>query len=147
MAILGIVLGIIGVLAALLAALMGILGGIPAAILGLLAGLFGFLAWKKSRKGISSIVIGSMAVVLAVVMTISGINSAKFHYDQVKAHPEKAPTLAMHLDDAKLEYGIIGLMLGSKTPEEDKVLTEEVIALIQDTLPKAAAAETTVPAV
>ena len=146
MSVLGVVLGLIGGLAALLAGLAGIFGGIPAVVLGLLAGILGFLAWKKSRKGIPAIIAGFVAVILAVTMTIGGINSAKYHYDQVKAHPEKAPTLARHLDDAKLEYGFIGLMMVSKNPEEDKVITDEVLKLITGELPKTAAAETAMPA-
>ena len=142
MSVLGVVLGMIAALGALLAALFGIIGGIPAAVLGLLAILLGFLARKKSRKGIPAIIIGVIAVVLAVAMTIGGINSAKYQYDQVKAHPEKAPTLAKHLDDAKLQYGFIGLMMVSTNPEEDKVITEEVLALIKGEIPKTAVTET-----
>ena len=90
MSILGVIHGVIGALAALLAGLMGILSGIPAAVLGLLAVLFGFLARKK--------------------------------------------------------FGYIGLMMVSKTAEEDKIITEEVIALLKNELPKTAATETAEPA-
>ena len=141
MSVLGFVLGLIGALAALLASLCGIIGGIPAVILGLLAAVFGFLAFKKSRKGIPAMIIGVIAVILAVVLTVGGINSAKYQYEQVKAHPEKAPTLAQHIDDAKLEFGYIGLMMVSTNPEEDKVITEEVISLIKGELPKTATTE------
>ena len=146
MSVLGVVLGVIGALAALLSSICGIIGGIPAAVLGLLAVLFGFLAWRKSKKGIASIVIGVIALILAVVLTIGGINSAKYQYDQVKAHPEKAPTVAKYLDKARLEFGYIGLMLGSTSQEEDKILTEEVIALIKGETPKTAVTETAEPA-
>ena len=146
MSILGVVLGLIGAVATILSLLLGIIGGIPAVILGLLAVTFGFLAWKKSRKGIPSIIIGFVAVILAVTLTISGINSAKYYYDQVKAHPELAPTLAKHLDDAKLQYSFMGLMMVSADQEEDKVITEEVLALLKGEAPKTAVADTAEPA-
>ena len=145
MSVLGVVLGLVGLLAALLSSLCGIIGGIPAVILGLLAVVFGLLARKKGRKWIPAVAIGVIAVILAVVMTVGGINSAKFQYDQIKAHPEKAPTLAQHLDDAKLEFGYIGLMMVSTNPEEDKVITEEVIALLKGEAPKTAPAEAAEP--
>ena len=146
MSILGVVLGVVGALVALFGAIAGILGGIPAVILGLLAVLFGFLARKKSGKGIPAIVIGTLAVILAVVLMIGGINSAKYQYEQVKAHPEKAPTLAQRLDDVKLQYGYVGLMMVSTNPEEDKVITEEVLALIKAETPKTAATRMAEPA-
>lgn len=145
MSILAVVLALIGGLGALLSMLTGIICGIPAVILGLLACILGFLAWKKSRKGVPAIFFGFIAVVLAVMLTVGGINSAKYQYDQVKAHPEKAPTLAQHLDDAQLQYGFIGLIMVSNDPEEDKAITEEVIALITGELPKTAAAEPAEP--
>ena len=138
MSVLGVVLGLIGGLAALLSGLTGIFGGIPAVILGLLAGVFGFLTWKKTRKGVPAICVGFVAVILAVMLTVGGISAAKHQYDQVKAHPEKAPTLAGHLDEVELQYGLIGLMMVSGNPEEDKVITEEVLALITGELPKTA---------
>ena len=145
MSILGVVLGLIGAVATILSLLLGIIGGIPAVILGLLAVTFGFLAWKKSRKGIPSIIIGFVAVILAVTLTISGINSAMYYYNQVKDHPELAPTLAKHLDDAKLQYGFMGLMMVSTDQEEDKVITEEVLALLKGEAPKTAVAEKAAP--
>ena len=142
MSVLGVVLGIIGLIASLLAFLAGIFGGIPAAVLGLLAVLLGFLSWKKSGKGVVSIAIGFVAVVLAVVITVSGINLAKNKYEEVKANPEKAPTLAKYLDKAEVQYGVIGLMMVTTDPEEDKVITKEVIALLEGKAPTAAATET-----
>ena len=142
MSVIGVVLGIIGLIASLLAALAGIFGGIPAAVLGLLAVLLGYLSWKKSKKGIVSIAIGFIAVVLAVVLTVSGINLAKTQYEAVKAHPEKAPTLAKYLDNANLQYGVIGLMMVNTDPEEDKVITKEVIDLLEGKAPETAATET-----
>ncbi len=139
MSLLGVVLGLIGVVAAFLSFLLGILGGIPAVILGLLAVAFGFLARKKSGRGVPAIILGVIVVVLAVAMTVSGINGAKTQYDLVKAHPEKAPTLAQHLDDAQLQFGFVGLMMVSKNQEEDKAITEEVLALLNSQLPKTAA--------
>ena len=145
MTVLGVVLGVVGLVVALLAGLFGIIGGIPAVILGLLAVLFGFLARKKSRKGMISMIVGILVVILAVVMTIGGINGAKKQYEQVKANPEIAPTLAKHIDDAKLEFGYIGLMMVSTNAEEDKIITEEVIALIKGEAAKAAGTATAEP--
>ena len=145
MSILAVVVALIGGLGALLSMLTGIICGIPAVILGLLACVLGFLAWKKTRKGVPAIFFGFIAVVLAVMLTVGGINSAKYQYDQVKAHPEKAPTLAQHLDNAQLQYGFIGLMMVSKNPEEAEAITEEVSALITGELPKTAAAEPAEP--
>ena len=145
MSVLGVVLALIGGVAALIAGIAGIFGGIPAVVLGLLACVFGFLSWKKTRKGIPAIFFGFIAVVLAVALTVGSISGAKYQYDQVKAHPEKAPTLAKYIDDAELQYGFIGLMMVSKNPEEDKLITEEVLALLTGGLPKTAAAEPAEP--
>ena len=110
MSVLGVILGIVGIIAALLSAVLGIIGGIPAIILGLLAVLFGCLA-RRNRRGIPSIVIGVLVIVLAVALTFSGINSAKYYLNQVKANPEKAPVLARYADHVRLEYGFLGYLV------------------------------------
>ena len=136
MGILGVILGIIGMAAALLAALLGIIGGVPAVILGLLAVLFGVLARKNARKGIPAIVIGIIVIVLAAVLTINGINSAKFNWEQVKANPEKAPTVAKYVDKVRPEFGFLGFLTVTQDPEELKLIGDEVKALLEGTEPK-----------
>ena len=138
MSVLGCILGVVGLLAALFAGLAGILGGIPAAVLGLAAVLLGIFAKKKTGKGLPAIVIGILVVILAVVMTTGSINGAKFQMEQIKAHPEKAPTVAKYIDNAKVEFGYIGLMMVSDDPALSTPLTEEVLALLKNEAPKTA---------
>lgn len=130
MSVLGVILGIVGLAAALLSAVLGIIGGVPAIILGLLAVLFGCLA-RRNRRGIPSIVIGVLVIVLAVALTFSGINSAKYYLNQVKANPEKAPVLARYAEHVRPEYGFVGYLTVTRDENERQLITDEVKALLE----------------
>ena len=138
MSVLGVILGIIGIVAALLAAVLGIIGGIPAIILGLLAVLFGCLA-RRNKRGIPSIVVGVLVIVLAVALTFSGISSAKYYLNQVKANPEKAPVLARYAEHVRPEYGFLGYLTVTPDENERKLIVDEVKVLLENANQKAAA--------
>lgn len=133
MSIAGIILGILGLLVSLLAALIGIIGGIPAAVLALLVILFGFLARRKANKGIPAIVIGVIALVSAVGLTIGGINTARSYSERLKSNLEQAPVLAQYVDQIKPEYGMLGFLTVTQDPEELKIIGEEVKVLLSET--------------
>ena len=73
--VLGIILGILGIVAALfLCLLTGVIGGVIAGILGLAAVLTGMAA-RKGGKGIGAIVAGALAIILAVVLTVGSVRT------------------------------------------------------------------------
>ena len=105
----GIILAILGMAAAIfLPLLAGLIGGGVAAVFGLLAILFGALAIKGGRKGggITSIIAGVLAVILAVTMTMGSIEVLNKAKQQAKDNPN-TPLLAKYLDNPNL--GLIGI--------------------------------------
>jgi len=131
MSFLGVIFGLLGLVSSLLAPLTGMIGGIPAAFLGLLAVLFGFLARRKSKKGIPAIIIGIITVAAAVILTISGINSARYHFEKIKEDPSDMPVIARYIDKVRPEFGFLGFLTVTKDAEEVKQIGEEVKYLIE----------------
>ena len=71
--ILGVILGLLGIAAAvLLAYLTGVIGGGIALLFGVIALILGIKS-RKGGRGIAAIVAGLLAVVLAVIMTFTGV--------------------------------------------------------------------------
>ena len=136
MSVVGVILGIIGMLASLLGGLTGIVFGIPAAVLGLLGILLGILARRKARKGIPSIVIGAIAIILAVALTLSGINMARQYKQQVEQNPSLAPVLSGYVDKVRPEYGFLGFLTVTKDEAEMKLISEEVKTLLENNTAK-----------
>ena len=72
--VLGIVLGILGLAAALLLPfLTGVIGGAIGVILGA-AGLLLGLSSRRGGKGMGAVVFGALAIVLSLTMTVSSIS-------------------------------------------------------------------------
>lgn len=111
---------------------MGWVGGAVAGVLGLLALLCGFLAAKKSQKGKGAIIVGAVAVILAVVMAIAGINMAKSYLDQIRNDPEKAklaPTLMKYSDNINTSMGLLGIPLSVQNETDQNAILEELQAV------------------
>ena len=150
MSVLGVVIGLIGLVASVVALFLGTIGGIIAGVLGLLAVIFGFLAKKGNKyKGTPAIVLGIIAVILAIALAATGINIAKKALDQVKASPDKSPTLSKYLDKVNTSLGIYGFFTAVDSTEDQKLISDELSAILRiDANPAATAAPaaTEVPA-
>ena len=118
--ILGVVLGIFGILAALLLTLTtGIVGGGIAIILGLIAVLLGLKARKLGGKGIGAIIVGAIAVILAISMTVSSISAMKAMKTEAA---EKNLEIAKYIDKPYL--GLMGVIMS--LPKDEATLNELV---------------------
>ena len=108
---------------------------ILAVVLALIGGLGALLSM------LTGIICGIPAVILGLLACILGFLAWKKSRKGVPAifFGFIAVVLAVMLT------GFIGLMMVSNDPEEDKAITEEVIALIKGELPKTAAAEQAEP--
>ena len=139
--VLGIVLGILGIIAALLLCIFaGVIGGVIAGVLGLAAILIGLNA-RKYGKGIGAIITGVLAIVLAISLTVGAIDFYK-EVQRRAAETGKAPLLTKYL--SKPELGFFGLISSVPTDEASlQDLTNELDALTKTTLNDA---ETAAPA-
>ena len=106
--VLAIVLGIIGIVAALLLCLLaGIIGGAIAGAFGLAALLIG-ISSRKYGKGMGGIVTGVIAILLAVALTSASVNVYRDLQKKAEA-TGIAPLMSKYLN--KPELGIVGLIL------------------------------------
>ena len=118
--VLAVILGILGILAALLLCLLtGVIGGAIAGVLGLGALLIGILGKKGGGKGIGGIVTGILAILLAVVLTASSIASLNLMREKA-AEAGTAPLIEKYLDDPTM--GLLGVAL--KIPQDEGSLEE-----------------------
>ena len=118
--VLGIVLGILGILAALLLCIFaGVIGGAVAGLLGLTAVLLG-LAARKGGKGIGAIVLGILAIVLAVALTVSSVTLFKGVQAEAGKYAEEAPLVVKCLE--KPEFGFVGMIMN--LPKDEGSLEE-----------------------
>lgn len=114
----GVVLGVFGILAALLLTFTsGIIGGGIALILGLIAVLLGIKARKLSDKGLGAIIVGALAIVIAVFMTISSINIIKTMKTEAA---NKDLDIARYIDKPYL--GLMGVIMS--LPKDEATLNE-----------------------
>ena len=90
--VLGIILGVLGVLIALLLSVFtGAIGGAVALLLGVGALLLGLFARKKSNRGIGAIIVGAIAIVLAISTTINSVNNFKALHKELEQYADEAP--------------------------------------------------------
>ena len=143
MGILGVVLAIIGLLVALFGTLLfGNACAIASIVLGVLAGVLGILKRKKEGKGgIPAIVIGVLAIILAVTMMTSTQNLMKGLKDEmVKASGDKYQVARKYASEADTNSGIFGLITSmiNKAPEEERDQLQkelsDVFSLLSDSL-------------
>ena len=125
--VLGIVLGILGIAAALfLCLLTGWIGGGVALIFGVIALLLGIFAVKGGKKGggIGSIVVGVLAIILAVAMTfttIGGLTEMK-----KLATAEETPLMAKYMDNPSLGFLGIVLNIGKDLEGKDQEAQDDL---------------------
>lgn len=116
--VLGIVLGILGIIIGLLLTFFaGVIAGGLAILLGILAIALGVSARKKSGKGMGAIVMGVIAVLLAVFMTVNTINTFKAMHDAAeKAKPDSL--VAKYCENPY--FGAIGII--ASIPQDEASL-------------------------
>lgn len=118
--VLGIVLGILGIIAALLLCVVsGVVGGAIAGVLGLAALLTGLNA-RKGGKGVGAIVLGILAVVLAISLTVGTVNLFRGVRKEAARYAEEAPLVVRSLE--KPEFGFVGMFLN--LPNDEGTLDE-----------------------
>lgn len=106
--VLGAVLGIVGIVIALLATLVfGAAAGGLALLLGITATALGFAA-RRGGRGIGAIIAGILAVVLAVTMTFATVNAFRDLKQRADARGE-FPLVSKYFDNPYL--GIFGVAL------------------------------------
>lgn len=108
--VLGVVLGILGILCALFLCLIGgVIGGAIALILGALAIVIGLSARKNGGKGIAAVIAGALAVLLAIVMTVSTVTLFNRIKETAGKYADEAPLIVKCLDNPSLS--IIGMVM------------------------------------
>lgn len=117
--VLGILLGLLGIGAALLLTFItGVIGGGIALLLGVLAVVLGVKA-RKGGKGIGAIVIGAIAILLAGTMTFSSIAT----FTTLRSEAEKAKPgslIAKYCDKPYL--GVVGIL--ASLPQDEASLEQ-----------------------
>ena len=121
--VLGTVLGVLGILAALLLCLMaGIIGGAVAGILGLAAVLLGIFAMRKSDRGVGAVITGAIAIILAIALTV-GVAGLLTGMRAKAVESGKAPLIEKYMTETNL--GLVGIAL--KLPTRDSGLMKQVV--------------------
>ena len=119
--IIGVILGIVGILFALILPMFGgIIGGIIAAVFGAAALLLGLSARKSGQKS-ASFVVGLICIILAVAMTFGTVQTFDKMKSQVAGNPD-TPLLGKYLDNPYL--GFVGVILNIS--EEDKGNVDDI---------------------
>ena len=142
--VLGLVLGILGIAAALALCLFtGIIGGIIAGALGLSAFLLGASA-RKSNKGYGAIVAGALALMLAVLLTAGSVRTFTAIRQEASKYADEAPLFVKSL--SKPYLGIVGMIFNM--PKDEGTVQELVdqFHLIEDRLRAAREAKEQAPA-
>ena len=125
--VLGILLGILGIVAALLLTfLTGIVGGGLAFLLGLAALLLGMKARNGKGRGIGAIAAGALAVVLAVLLTVGSVSSFRALYTEAVT-TNTAPLVARYLDKPYL--GLAGMILNAPSEADAREMIRQLDAL------------------
>ena len=137
--VLGVVLGILGIAAALALCLFtGIIGGIIAGALGLSAFLLGVTA-RKSNKGYGAIAAGALALVLAILLTVGSVRTFTEIQQEASNYADEAPLFVRSL--SKPYLGIVGMIFSM--PKDEGTVQELVdqFHLIEDRLQASRAAK------
>ena len=130
--VLGVVLGILGIAAALALCLFtGIIGGIIAGALGLSAFLLGMSA-RKNSKGYGAVAAGALALVLAVLLTVGSVRTFTEIQQEASNYADEAPLFVRSL--SKPYLGIVGMIFSM--PKDEGTVQELVdqFHLIEDRL-------------
>ena len=120
--VLGVILGILGIVAALLLFFfVGVVGGIIAGLLGLAAVLIGLSA-RKHGKGTAAVVTGILAIILAVFLTLQSVSFYTGIRDKAEKYAEEAPLVVKYLDNPYL--GLMGIIMN--LPQDEGTAQELV---------------------
>ena len=124
MGIAAVILGLLGILLALLATfLFGTVGGVIAGALGVLAIVLGFLKRRRDQKGgIPAIVIGTLALILAFAM--ASVWSGIFEIVHEQALKYKPDGLWAQVSE-DTNGGIMGLV--SRMPKDDEATMQALV--------------------
>jgi Na+(H+)/acetate symporter ActP len=147
MGIAGIIVGILGLAAALIAILLaGWIGGAVAIVLGIGAIVLGFFARKKNGKGgVGAIVIGVIAALIAAIMIPSTATMMKTVKDNALKKMDNFPIVSKYAEQADTNTGLYGFIasMATKVTEEDKVAFEEEAKNLAELLKEEEAAKAT----
>ena len=131
--ILAIILGILGILIALLLTLLlGVVAGAIAGILGLAALLIGLVGVRKGGRGIGGIVVGALAIILAVAMTMTTVSLFTKIQTEAEKYTDEAPLVAKTLDKPAL--GMLGMLINLPKDEGSAQEVIDQFKLIEDKL-------------
>lgn len=142
MRIAAIILGILGLICALFGPLLaGWIGGLVAILFALAAGILGFLVRKKEEgKGLASIILGAIAVILAVSMIAGTANTMKLMkdrlMDETNMNDGKFRTVAKYVEHADTNTGLLGFAtsIARHVTEEDQAAVEEEMKSLSELL-------------
>ncbi len=112
--IVGIILALLGIVIALLTPFfVGVIGGGLAALLGIIAILLGIGA-RKGGRGLGAIILGVLAVILAIALTAFNVNLFKEMQKQAK-EAGTAPLVEQYCENPY--FGLFGVL--SKIPSDE----------------------------
>ena len=135
MGVCGVILGILGLIAALVATLcFGWIGGVIAILLGALALILGLLKRKKTGNGgIGAVILGALAIVVTAAVipaTHSTMVTLKTNLlKEIDKQESKYAVVTKYVGEADTNVGFIGFItsMAAKVTEEDKAPFEEEI--------------------
>ena len=156
MSVAGIIFGVVAIIVSFFGLLFGWIGGGVAAFLAALAILFGALSLKKG-KGKGALIVGGIALILAVVMAISGSGAAKelcdkarLNGDMYTAETGKESLMAKYADKTNTSFGLLGFFLAIGDDVKNQADTNTIADQLREELDyfnKIDAAATAAPAV
>ena len=115
-----VLVGVVGLVAGmLLPFLVGWPGGAVAIVLALVAIIFGFLRMKNQGKGKGSMIVGVLAIVIAVAMTVGSNKVMTRLISLAKEHADIAPIMSQYTDQMNPSLGFLGIANALPTDERD----------------------------
>ena len=125
MSIAGVIIAIIALLVSFLGLFAGWLTGIAAIVLAAVAILLGALS-LKSNKGKPAIIVGAIALVLAILFSIGGagvardlVNKAVQYSARYEAETGKESLIARYANNTNTSFGIVGFFMSISADAEN----------------------------
>ena len=114
--ILGIILALLGIAVALfLTFIFGAIGGGIALLLGLIGLILGIKARKAGGRGMGAIIVGAVAIVMAILLTVSSVGAITALRDTA----EKSKPGSLFAKYASKPYlGLVGIVMNMPQDEE-----------------------------
>ena len=140
--VLGVILGILSIAAALILTILGgVIGGVIAVALGVIAILVGVKS-RRAGKGIPAILTGVIAIVLALIMTLVTVSVIRDAHDDAK-ETGVAPLVEKHTQNCYM--GILGIILSLPGDEDALNRLSEEYSMLNGTNTSGTAAATAGP--